>query len=1072
MKKNTFLKTALALSFALSVQAAGAADHDTIYISPNNDGVQDVLEVPIAVKDRRYVVEWSFFIYDSNGIPVRVISNKEKRTGRLTFKTFIKALFSAKKGVEIPKSVSWNGALDDGSLAPDGTYYYAFTATDDNGNSSSSEKLCVIVDNTPPSVELAELADEDKVFGEGAKSELRVEQTGSEEDVWSAKIVDSLGKTVWQKKWEDKNQKAQPLTIDWDGTGLDENGVITGFVPDGVYSYSIESTDRAGNKSAPAEIKNIIYSSVKPVTNIAISGSRYFSPNTGSELKNISFDVSIPAPDGVTNKGAKLTNWSIAIVGQDGKEYRRFEGTDAAPSKMVFDGSKASLEPAVVIKGNDKSDSIPDGTYQAVVTARYQNGYETAPMNSPAFVKDTNVPKATLSVSNTLFSPDGDGKLDTVTISQKVTKPEASWTGRILDENKKVIKEFDLGQNPADSVAWDGLDSNGMLASDGKYTYELVAIDQAGNKGKASSTPFSLDTSNTELLLSVTPTYFSPIGKKNTVVLTPKANEKSEGSKVISYTLEISGSDGNVVRTIKADKSLPATITWNGYSDANELCADGVYTAKLSTVAANENTAETSSQPFTIDTVPPAVELQAPERMIFDSTINPFTIGSTSSTETKWTGSLVDSSGKTVRTYEWKENVPESLDWDGTDESGNAVPDGLYKFIVSAEDEAGNATSVEMGGINLDTREAKAYVTASLSGFSPNGDKVKDEQLFNIRASLQDGMDSWEFYVADKNGNPIRTWSGDASTPLPQNITWDGKTDKGGTAEGEFTGNIKLSYTKGNKVAASTSPFICTTLPPIAVVKTAPEYFSPDNDGENDDLSIQLSAESKAPLSSWSFVISEVDDKGREKPFWETSGKSAITPLILWDGRSSKNGDLVQSATDYPYTFTVTDSLGMTTVHEGVIQVDVLVIRDGNKLKMQVPSIIFRGDRADFASVAEVAKMSKEEQLHKGLDQKTVDNNIRVLKRVSQILKKFKDYNVTIEGNANNLSGTQKEENTEVLPLTQARAEFILNWLNEKGGISKSRLKAVGNGSKSPLVNMRDVDNRWKNRRVEFVLVK
>ena len=739
---------------------------------------------------------------------------------------------------------------------------------------------------------------------------------------------------------------------------------------------------------------------------------------------------------------------------------------------MIFDGSKATLEPAVVIKGNDNNSTIPDGSYQAVVTARYQNGYETAPLNSPAFVKDTNIPKATIKVSSPLFSPDGDGKLDTVTLTQSVTKPEATWTGRILDESGNVVREFNLGQNPSDSVSWDGLDANGMLSVDGKYTYELAAIDQAGNRGKATSTPFSLDTSATELLLTVTPTAFSPIGKKNTVVLTPKANAQSEGSKVVSYKMEISDAEGNVVRTIEAARSLPATITWNGYSDSNELCADGVYTAKLMTKAENETEAETSSQPFTIDTVPPAVELKAPPRMIFDSTLDSFTIGSTSSTETKWSGSIIDASGKAVRTYEWKGNVPESLTWEGTDESGNAVPDGLYTFVVSAEDEAGNSTSVDMAGINIDTREAKAYVTAALSGFSPNNDGIKDEQVFNIRTSLQDGMESWQFYIADKNGNPIRTWQGGADEPLPQSITWDGKTDKGGTGEGEFTGNVKLSYFKGNKVAASTSPFICTTLPPIAVVKTAPEYFSPDNDGENDDLVIQLSAESKAPLSSWSFEINEVDDKGREKAFWTTSGKASITPSILWDGRSSKNGDLVQSATDYPYTFTVTDTLGMTTVTQGIIQVDVLVIRDGNKLKMQVPSIIFRGDRADFASVAEVAQMSKEEQLHKGLDQKTVDNNIRVLKRVSQILKKFKDYNVTIEGNANNISGTQREETSEVLPLTQARAEFILNWLNEKGGISKSRLSAVGNGSRSPLVSMKDVDNRWKNRRVEFVLVK
>ena len=124
MKKKIFLKTALALGFALSTSAVFAAEHDTIYISPNNDGVQDVLEVPISVKDRRYVIEWNFFIYDEYGIPVRVISNKEERKGRLTFKSFFKILFSPKKGVAIPKSVTWNGALDDGSLAPDGTYYY------------------------------------------------------------------------------------------------------------------------------------------------------------------------------------------------------------------------------------------------------------------------------------------------------------------------------------------------------------------------------------------------------------------------------------------------------------------------------------------------------------------------------------------------------------------------------------------------------------------------------------------------------------------------------------------------------------------------------------------------------------------------------------------------------------------------------------------------------------------------------------------------------------------------------------------------------------------------------------
>jgi len=65
------------------------------------------------------------------------------------------------------------------------------------------------------------------------------------------------------------------------------------------------------------------------------------------------------------------------------------------------------------------------------------------------------------------------------------------------------------------------------------------------------------------------------------------------------------------------------------------------------------------------------------------------------------------------------------------------------------------------------------------------------------------------------------------------------------------------------------------------------------------------------------------------------------------NGKIDNGGELVQSAVDYPYTFTVTDSLGMTSVAEGIISVDVLVIRSGDVLKMQVPSIIFRSDNAD-----------------------------------------------------------------------------------------------------------------------------
>ena len=252
--------------------------------------------------------------------------------------------------------------------------------------------------------------------------------------------------------------------------------------------------------------------------------------------------------------------------------------------------------------------------------------------------------------------------------------------------------------------------------------------------------------------------------------------------------------------------------------------------------------------------------------------------------------------------------------------------------------------------------------------------------------------------------------------------------------------------------------------PPVVAAGTSPKRFSPDGDGKKDILTIQLKAQSYSPIASWSF---EVKDPETRRTFWSTSGGKDLVEKLTWNGRNAR-GELVQSATDYPYIFTVTDSLGKSATFEGFIQVDVLVIRSGDKLKLQVPSIIFRSNNADFKSVAEVEAGPEADKINHGLDQATIDNNQRVLSRVAEILQKFRDYSVTIEGNANNITGTTSEE-AEVQQLSEERAKFVMEWL-KRNGIASSRLTAVGNGSKNPATH--NWDYRWQNRRVEFILQK
>ena len=1024
------------------------AEKAPVYISPNNDGVQDSLEVPLLIKEKRYVSEWSFTISDEQGTVVRTIGNKEKRPDRITFKTFFKSLFTPKQGVDIPTSVAWNGVLDDGSIAKDGTYYYQFSASDDNGNSATTSKLQVIVDNTAPEVNVKQLGESDKIFGEGAKAGLRITQEGSTEDLWIAPIYDAAGKIVRTFKFEN----SEPLVITWDGT--DDAGAT---VADGVYTYKISATDRAGNKSEPAQLSNIIYSAEKPATNIAVTGSKYFSPNGDGIKDTMNFSVTIPTPESKSNA---LTAWKVAIVDAKGNTYRSYTGTNDAPKSIEFDGKK------------DDGTLIPEGEYQAQVTAKYLNGYEPVPLNSPVFVMDVTAPTAVVRSSGKTFSPDGDGNLDTISITQQ-TSTERQWLGRIVSQDGAIVKQYDLGETAPTTIVWDGIDDNGRLAKDGTYYYQITASDLAGNMVKAVTDPFTVDTSKTEIILTASLAAFSPNGDKvqDTITFTPVVKTQSG---VESYTLDILTTDGKKVKTYSEKRSLPASFIWNGLADDGTRCADATYFASLATVSKNGSEAKTSTQPFALDTVAPEITISVPYTVFSpdkDGNLDTLPVTAKSSNETKWTGEIKGSSG-VVKTFIWQGVVP-SFVWDGTDENGNVVANGVYSVTVSATDAAGNKGSSTLNQISLDTREAKAYITTTLDGISPNGDGVLEEQKFNIKVSLTEGIASWSFSIVDANGTAVKSWTERDSANLPAAFTWDGKKSDGTAGEGTFFGKLHVAYTKGNVVDASSSTFICTATPPALKVRTAPEYFSPDNDGVNDDLFIQLKGSSVAALKNWSFTI---NDPNNGHSFWKTSGKSSITEKIIWDGRGN-NGELVQSAMDYPYVFTATDELGMTSTVEGKISVDVLVIRVGDVLKMQVPSIIFRSNNADFKNEDEVAKGPAGDRVNKGLDQSVVDNNIRVLKRIAEILNKFKDYTVTIEGHANNVSGTEAEEtstangNIPLEPLSKTRAEFVRQKLIEYG-VDGSRLSAVGRGGRQPVVARSDKDNWWKNRRVEFILNK
>ncbi|MDR1411565.1 MAG: gliding motility-associated C-terminal domain-containing protein [Spirochaetaceae bacterium] len=1009
---------------------------ETQYISPNNDGLSDYLEFPLIITDQRYVNEWAFEIYNEGGELARGYRNKEMRRETQGFKNFFVELARVKAAVEIPPSLRWDGILDSGELAPDGLYTFNITASDDNGNRVTTQSYEVIVDNTPPSVEIEEAAEADRIFspdGDGNKDVLVIGQTGSFEDRWGAAVYNMAGQAV---KTFDIGS-AEPAPVTWDGT--DDTGAI---VTDGVYEYRISATDRAQNTGGNS-LGNIIVSTVQPSVALSITDA-FFSPNRDGVKDELIMNAAVPVKEGITG-------WQITVQNEMGATVRTIpDAGSPPPERYNYDGK------------DDAGAVLPEGNYHARLEIRYRNGYVSSAF-SPAFTLDITPPSASVTASYTAFSPNNDGNQDEIIFTQ-TGSDEVLWLGEFAQagavSSAPPVRTVRMSGVPLPVLSWDGHSDAGALSRDGQYSYRLSSTDQAGNTGRSNAVAFTLSTADTPVFIITDFRAFSPNGDGNrdTISIIPQLQERAGAA---SYRVEILDAENNAVRVFDGSGAPPASIRWDGRNSGNAAAPDGVYSARIEIRYTAGNRPVAVSRPFTLDTVPPAAELSTPYTLFSpngDGIREYVPIAVTTEGDDEWQAVITDSRGSPIRTWTWAGSAPD-LRWDGTDEAGNIVPDGAYRFSLSSSDEAGNSFRRAIDNIVVDARNPRIFLTSSGTGIAPK-DGADQSIRFGTSLSLNEGVESWKLELKDSSGAVLKTFPerGQAQNLPPDSIVWNGRDDSGNLREGRYTPVLTVSYLKGDVVSAQSAPVMVDVTGPVLSFRSRPEFFSPDNDGVDDELIMFLGAHDVSPIAGWSLEIREpqMDDPSRPPQlFYRIEGRGTPADQVIWDGYSFRR-ELVQSATDYPFVFHAADILGNESVLEGIIGVDVLVIRDGDRLKIQVPSIVFRANAADF----------------NGLPQAQVDNNNRILRRIAQILNKFRDYRVQVEGHANPTSNpVPPAEAAGDQRLSEERARATVDFL-VGFGVSRGRLSATGRGSTQPIIRFQDRDNWWKNRRVEFILIK
>ncbi len=290
----------------VSLKLPPAQNHTPVaYISPNADGNQDGLELPLTIKDdQRTIAGWVFKIEDrSSGKVVRTITEQSSLPDHLNSFSAIKDGFDyVKKNVKVPDAIRWDGRDDKGNFVPAGTYIVSFHAWDDLGNTNADYDSCmnIVVDYTPPTVNAWVMGDEQLfqgndslIFspdGDNNKDTIAFRTQGSVESAWKYEILDGTGKAV---RTMDLRGPSAPRDFVWDGT--DDAGKR---VPDGLYQFKLSSTDAAGNMgskiigTAPDKSDWIVVDTTRPKV-VVTSDKKAFSPikaNADGTI-DISFDI-------------------------------------------------------------------------------------------------------------------------------------------------------------------------------------------------------------------------------------------------------------------------------------------------------------------------------------------------------------------------------------------------------------------------------------------------------------------------------------------------------------------------------------------------------------------------------------------------------------------------------------------------------------------------------------------------------------------------------------------------------------------------------------------------------------
>ena len=245
------------------------------------------------------------------------------------------------------------------------------------------------------------------------------------------------------------------------------------------------------------------------------------------------------------------------------------------------------------------------------------------------------------------------------------------------------------------------------------------------------------------------------------------------------------------VKSWKGSTDIRTQYSWDGMTDSGIPAPDGAYRARLSVLYMNDDLMVSEVGPFVVD------RIALLRRLFKDFGEHVFSPNGDGRSDTVdiitgrnprryMAGTNCLGGGQDRSKYwSWDKQLG-SITWDGKNQSGTLVPDGMYYYELRSIDEAQNSFVSPRLPIEVDAARKTVRFDVDQVAFSPNGDGVKDSLYINIQAPKPQSIREFEVsvYALDGSGKrhgdlPSRSWRGGAN--LLDQYAWDGKDRFGHT---------------------------------------------------------------------------------------------------------------------------------------------------------------------------------------------------------------------------------------------------------------------------------------------------